>query len=63
MHNELKNKSKTQVKHFMIFNVSNFISATDMKEIMLAKDCPIDLYCLNGGTCAYYSSIGEMSCR
>ena len=28
-----------------------------------AARCPIDNYCLNGGNCAYYKSIGELVCR
>ena len=28
-----------------------------------AARCPIDNYCLNGGSCAYYKSIGELVCR
>ena len=26
-------------------------------------DCPIDSFCLNGGTCLYYEFIGELVCR
>ncbi|CAG7832739.1 unnamed protein product [Allacma fusca] len=25
--------------------------------------CPIDSYCLNGGTCSYYENIGELVCQ
>ena len=28
-----------------------------------AARCPIDNYCLNSGSCAYYKSIGELVCR
>ena len=28
-----------------------------------ASDCPIHSYCLNGGSCLYYHSIGELVCR
>ena len=28
-----------------------------------ASACPIHSYCLNGGSCLYYQSIGELVCR
>ena len=28
-----------------------------------ASSCPIHSYCLNGGSCLYYQSIGELVCR
>ena len=28
-----------------------------------ASSCPIHSYCLNGGSCLYYHSIGELVCR
>ena len=28
-----------------------------------ASQCPIHSYCLNGGICLYYQSIGELACR
>jgi len=28
-----------------------------------ASSCPISSYCLNGGSCLYYQSIGELVCR
>ena len=30
--------------------------------VMAQKNCPIDAYCLNGGTCQFFPSIGELSC-
>ena len=27
------------------------------------SECPIHSYCLNGGSCLYYHSIGELVCR
>ncbi len=28
-----------------------------------ASNCPIESFCLNGGTCLYYEVIGELVCR
>ena len=28
-----------------------------------SSSCPISEYCLNGGTCQYYSTIGEQTCQ
>lgn len=25
--------------------------------------CPFDAYCLNGGTCTYYDTVGELVCQ
>ena len=38
-------------------------SAMDYAKILGGASCPIDSYCLNGGTCVFYAAIGELSCR
>jgi len=30
---------------------------------LASSSCPISEYCLNGGTCQYYSTIGEQTCH
>ena len=30
---------------------------------LASSSCPISEYCLNGGTCQYYSTIGEQTCQ
>ncbi|PSN37628.1 hypothetical protein C0J52_25076 [Blattella germanica] len=25
--------------------------------------CPVESYCLNGGTCQYYDTVGELVCQ
>ena len=35
----------------------------DYAKILGGASCPIDSYCLNGGTCVFYAAIGELSCR
>jgi len=30
--------------------------------ILEGQNCPLDGYCLNGGTCRYFQAIGELSC-
>ena len=30
---------------------------------LASSSCPIAEYCLNGGTCQYYSTIGEQTCQ
>ncbi|KAK4012953.1 hypothetical protein OUZ56_025201 [Daphnia magna] len=30
---------------------------------LIALPCPIDSFCLNGGTCKYYEAVGELVCQ
>lgn len=40
-----------------------FCLVTDLWPLA-GKPCPMDLvYCLNGGTCTYYQTIGEFTCQ
>ena len=38
-------------------------SSHDASSPLRRSQCPIPEYCLNGGTCHYYSTIGEQSCQ
>jgi len=33
------------------------------RPLFLGSKCPIDNYCMNGGTCLFYKDIGEVSCN
>ena len=43
-------------------NKKYLISAREDGEIIEGLECPINSYCLNGGSCVYYASLGELTC-
>ena len=49
--------------HFNFLIKIIVFSAMDYAKILGGASCPIDSYCLNGGTCVFYAAIGELSCR
>lgn len=38
------------------------VSATTLWPLV-GSPCPIDTYCLNGGTCTYYETVAELVCQ
>jgi len=39
------------------------LSAKHMRSPLYSTGCPIPDYCMNGGTCQFYSTIGEQTCH
>lgn len=63
------NKSSNVIMNrVMLINVcitENFwlgVSATTLWPLV-GSPCPIDTYCLNGGTCTYYETVAELVCQ
>ena len=34
-----------------------------LKNPLFSTGCPVENYCMNGGSCLYYSDIGELACQ
>ncbi|XP_059352495.1 uncharacterized protein LOC130700553 isoform X2 [Daphnia carinata] len=54
-------------------DLSSKLTATNLRPVngssssslwpLIALPCPIDSFCLNGGTCKYYEAVGELVCQ
>ena len=50
------------VRLIEVFNFVSFSVPIENTRILEGQNCPLDGYCLNGGTCRYFQAIGELSC-
>jgi hypothetical protein len=45
-----------------VINYMFLVSGTTLWPLV-DTPCPINSYCLNGGTCLYYEAVGELVCE
>ncbi|XP_023322014.1 pro-neuregulin-2, membrane-bound isoform [Eurytemora carolleeae] len=49
--------------HSQFRSTSAISSTKGLKNPLFSTGCPVENYCMNGGSCLYYSDIGELACH
>lgn len=50
-------------QHSQLRRTKSISAFSGVNNPMYSTGCPLENYCMNGGTCRYYSDIGELTCH